>query len=203
VQITLGGEICDAAILRVLRSRFPTSRITQIYAATEIGVIFSVHDGQPGFPALWLDSGTKDCKLRVAADNTLEVARKYTTDKDGWMNTGDVVERIDDRVFFRGRRSGLVNIGGNKVYPEEVESVVALVEGVQSVLVSSRASSMMGSLLEALVVPTESAPPNLAERIRMHCQQNLPRFKQPAFIKIVSELPTSANGKIVRVSDSR
>jgi acyl-CoA synthetase (AMP-forming)/AMP-acid ligase II len=198
VQITLGGEICDAAILGALRIRFPTARITQIYASTEAGVVFSVHDGQPGFPAAWLKAGVKDCKLRIAEDETLEVARKSANGEQNWLNTGDIVELVGERVFFKGRKSGLINVGGQKVYPEEVETVVALVEGVESVLVSARNSSMMGNLLEAQIVPTASAPPDLAERIRLHCKQVLPRFKQPAFIKIVSELATNSNGKRVR-----
>jgi acyl-CoA synthetase (AMP-forming)/AMP-acid ligase II len=198
VQITLGGEICDAAILGALRMRFPTARITQIYASTEAGVVFSVHDGQPGFPAPWLKAGVKDCQLRIAEDETLEVARTSATGEANWLNTGDIVEQVGDRVLFKGRKSGLINVGGNKVYPEEVEATVALVEGVESVLVSARTSSMMGSLLEAQVVPTASAPPDLSERIRLYCKQVLPRFKQPAFIKIVSELATNSNGKRVR-----
>ncbi|MFN9248991.1 MAG: AMP-binding protein [Planctomycetota bacterium] len=198
-QITLGGEICDAAILEALRKGFPAARITQIYAATEVGVVFSVHDGQPGFPALWLEAGTKNCKLRVAPDDTLEVTRRGPLENEDWLNTGDIVEQVGDRVYFKGRKSGLINIGGNKVYPEEVEAAVASVEGVESVLVCARTSSMMGSLLEAHIVPTGSATPNLAERVRLHCQEVLPRFKQPAFIKIVTELPTNANGKRVRM----
>jgi acyl-CoA synthetase (AMP-forming)/AMP-acid ligase II len=198
-QITLGGEICDAAILEALRKGFPAARITQIYAATEVGVVFSVHDGQPGFPALWLEAGTKNCKLRVAPDDTLEVTRSGPSENEDWLNTGDIVEQVGDRVYFKGRKSGLINIGGNKVYPEEVEAAVASVEGVESVLVCARTSSMMGSLLEAHIVPTGSATPNLAERVRLHCQEVLPRFKQPAFIKIVTELPTNANGKRVRM----
>lgn len=197
-QITLGGEICDATILLALRTRFPMARITQIYASTEVGVVFSVHDGQPGFPASWLDAGAKDCKLRVAPDDTLEVARKSSTENDFWLNTGDIVEQVGERVYFRGRKSGLINIGGNKVYPEEVEATVSLVEGVESVLVCARASSMLGSLLEAQIVATDSAPSDLAERVRLHCQKVLPRFKQPAFIKVVAELPTNANGKRIR-----
>jgi acyl-CoA synthetase (AMP-forming)/AMP-acid ligase II len=195
VQITLGGEICDQPLLNALKRRYPLARLTQIYASTEAGVVFSVHDEKPGFPAEWLRVGTRNRKLRISADGTLEVTQASATAEEIWIDTGDVVERDGERVFFRGRKSGLINVGGNKVYPEEIETALNSLEGVESVLVSARNSSLMGSLLEAQIVPTASAPDDLADRVRLYCRQFLPRYKQPAFIKVVHELPVNTTGK--------
>jgi acyl-CoA synthetase (AMP-forming)/AMP-acid ligase II len=201
VQITLGGEICDQPILNALKSRYPLARLTQIYASTEAGVVFSVHDEKPGFPAAWLREGTRNRKLRISEDDTLEITCASATGEETWIDTGDVVERVGERVFFRGRKSGLINVGGNKVYPEELETTLNSLEGVASVLVSARNSSLMGSLLEVQIVPTASAPEDLVELVRLYCRQFLPRYKQPAFIKIVNELPTNATGKRNRLEN--
>jgi acyl-CoA synthetase (AMP-forming)/AMP-acid ligase II len=195
VQITLGGEICDQPLLNALKSRYPHARLTQIYASTEAGVVFSVHDEKPGFPAEWLKTGTRNRKLRISADGTLEVTAASATAGETWIDTGDVVEQDEERVFFRGRKSGLINVGGDKVYPEEIETILNSLEGVESVLVSARNSSLMGSLLEAQIVPSASAPDDLADRVRLYCRQFLPRHKQPAFIKVVNELPINMTGK--------
>lgn len=199
VQITLGGEICDQPLLNALKSRYPRARLTQIYASTEAGVIFSVQDEKPGFPAEWLQTGTRNRKLRISADGTLEVTSAGGTAEEAWLDTGDVVEQDGERVLFCGRKSGLINVGGNKVYPEEIENTLNSLEGVQSVLVSARTSSLMGSLLEVQIVPTASAPEDLADRVRLYCRQFLPRYKQPAFIKVVNELPINQTGKRNRV----
>jgi acyl-CoA synthetase (AMP-forming)/AMP-acid ligase II len=195
VQITLGGEICDQPLLNALKRRYPRARLTQIYASTEAGVVFSVQDAQPGFPAAWLQTGTRNRRLRISVEGTLEVTRVSTTAEESWIDTGDAVERDGERVFFRGRKSGLINVGGNKVYPEEIEVALNSLEGVESVLVSARSSSLMGSLLEAQIVPSASAPDDLADRVRLYCRQFLPRYKQPAFIKVVDELPVNTTGK--------
>lgn len=195
VQITLGGEICDQPVLTALKSRYPLARITQIYASTEAGVVFSVHDEKPGFPAVWLETGARNRRLRISADGTLEVTNISATAEETWVDTGDVVERVGERILFRGRKSGLINVGGNKVYPEELETTLNALEGVESVWVTARNSSLMGNLLEVQIVPKASASEGLVDRVRLYCRQFLPRYKQPAFIKVVNELPTNATGK--------
>jgi acyl-CoA synthetase (AMP-forming)/AMP-acid ligase II len=86
-------------------------------------------------------------------------------------------------------------VGGNKVYPEELETTLNALEGVESVWVTARNSSLMGNLLEVQIVPKASASEGLVDRVRLYCRQFLPRYKQPAFIKVVNELPTNATGK--------
>ncbi|SFT69676.1 ANL family adenylate-forming protein [Idiomarina abyssalis] len=210
-QITLGGEIADQRILNSLVQRFPGSSITHIFASTEAGVGFSVTDKKAGFPSSWLQSGIRNVEMRVSDDGTLclkntHLNQKYLgdgapiVDDNGWIDTGDLVEIENDRVFFKGRLNGAINIGGNKVIPEDVEAVIQEVLGVSQVAVRAKFSSIAGSLVEALVVvePDYSEPQSLKKKVKEHCSKVLPSFKVPAFVKLVDELPVGSTGKIRR-----
>ena len=130
-RITLGGEISDNNILKALKQKFPQTRIIHIYASTEVGVGFSVTDGKEGFPATYLDGARDAIKIKIDNDGLLWIApenkdQQYLSkddmyDESGYINTGDLVELKEDRVYFLGRDSGAINVGGNKVQPEEVE----------------------------------------------------------------------------------
>lgn len=212
-QITLGGEIADQKILNALIKRFPTAHIAHIYASIEAGVGFSVKDKYAGFPKIWLEMGFRDIVFSISSENTLQIkntchGQKYIgvttklTGEDGWIDTGDLVKVVEDRVFFVGRLNGSINIGGNKVIPEEVEMQILKVPGVYQVLVHEKKSSIVGALIEALIViDTDIDIDNrqsLVKAIKEHCKSVLPMFKRPAFIKVVNELPTSITGKIKR-----
>ena len=209
-QVTLGGEIADARTLKSLSSIFPDAHITHIYASTEAGVGFAVHDGCPGFPYGWLRSGVKGAELSISSMSTLMIrpnvlAQGYFDnsasfyDEDGWIDTGDLVEVKSDRVLFNGRANGSVNIGGNKVMPEEVEMNILELDFVIGALVRSKSSSVAGSLLEAFVVLKGAVDRKTANfKIKSHCREHLAAYKVPAFIRIVDDLPTTAAGKLAR-----
>ena len=212
-QITLGGEIADAQVLALLKRSFPDAQITHIYASTEVGVGFSVHDGNAGFPAEWLGTGAGGREWRLTAQGTLAVRLQGARPKylhtselppsaDQWFDTGDLVEIIDGRALFQGRLNGSINIGGNKVMPEEVEQIIGSHPSVAAVLVRAKKSSVAGALVEALVqlhpeVP-ESQHLEISRQIKVLCRDQLAVFKAPAFVKMVDKLPVSDNGKVMR-----
>ncbi len=211
--VTLGGETADDMILGELRSRFPNARITHIYASTEAGVGFSVTDGRAGFPAAYLNGELPGgVTLRVDEQGRLFVRKNITgghyiasdasiTDDEGWIDTGDLVERRGDRWLFLGRSSGTINVGGQKVHPTEIERIIQSVEGVAMVAVRGRRNPIMGSLVEALIVPAKGYDPvALDERVMAACMSGLDAYKVPASIKIVDEIPLTPAGKIVRQS---
>ncbi|MDX1695604.1 MAG: hypothetical protein R3208_17700, partial [Ketobacteraceae bacterium] len=105
-----------------------------------------------------------------------------------------------DRVLFKGRLNGAINIGGNKVIPEDVESRILEVAGVYQVAVRAKSSSIAGALVEALIVPMPGLEDTsgLVKSVKQHCKQVLPSFKVPAFVRLVDELPVGAAGKIKR-----
>lgn len=209
-QITLGGEIADQRLLDTLARQFPHARMSHVYASTEAGVGFSVKDGREGFPSSWLTNPPPGIELAVNADNELMVRSNRTSlgylseaswkDTDQWTPTGDVVEARDDRVFFRGRRSGVINVGGDKVHPELVEQVLLEHPGVASALVRARESSVTGALVEAIVVPVASSvgTDEFRKSVIEHCRSQLPRHAVPALVQVTHDLTMTTAGKTER-----
>jgi acyl-CoA synthetase (AMP-forming)/AMP-acid ligase II len=209
-QITLGGEPADQSILSALAKAFPRARVTHIYASTEAGVGFSVTDARAGFPVAYLEQGTAGNSLRIGHGGTLEIKPAGTaahlhggeslSGDDGYIDTGDLVSMKGDRVYFLGRLSGAINVGGNKVMPEEIEAVIRTVPGVADVLVKGKGSTVVGQLVMAEVV---AAGPHVNESelkkaILDVCKASLEKFKVPALVKIVPELQYNATGKLIR-----
>ena len=115
---------------------------------------------------------------------------------DGWSITGDRVELDGDRVYFRGRNDQIINIGGAKVLPEEVERVVLQVEGVGDACVTGAKNPLTGFVLKAEVVPGPMADKDiLRKNIAQHCHAVLPAYMVPRIIVFVEHLRVSAAGK--------
>ena len=138
VQVTLGGEIVDRAILDSLHAVFPNARLIHIYATTELGRCFSVRDGKVGFPASFVDQCSPDGvalkvengELLVRSANAMQGytrQSRHAFPRSEFFATGDLVKRVADRFYFVGRKNDIINVGGNKVHPAEVEAVVLAV----------------------------------------------------------------------------
>lgn len=208
-QITLGGEIADQQILDALRRCFPAAKIVHIYASTEAGTAFSVHDCRPGFPAAWLQGSDSPVPLRIRGDGHLlvrpaelpegaEIVSRL--DAEGYLDTEDIVRLEGDRVLFAGRASGAINVGGNKVVPESVEQHLRCVEGVLDVRVIGKKNSIMGQLVAAQIVSRPGVDREaLRGSIVSYCRVHLEKWQTPAFISFVDELEETAAGKRERV----
>lgn len=207
---TLGGEISDQSILTALRNKFKNIKITHIYASTELGVGFSVNDELEGFPYSYIEEGVGNIKMRIDENSLLwinpgKTEQEYISkdsmyEKDGFINTGDLVKFENNRVFFLGRESGSINVGGNKVLPEEVESKLLASELISSAIVYSKKSPIIGSLVCADVVAKDKNQDEnkLKTEIMNYCRKNLENFKIPAILKIVDNLEITHSGKIKR-----
>jgi acyl-CoA synthetase (AMP-forming)/AMP-acid ligase II len=208
-QVTLGGEVVDQQVLDGLARLFPAARIVHVYATTELGRCFSVADRRAGFPAGYLGGASPDgVELRIV-DGELHVrSANAMAGYDGapgapargaLVPTGDLVEVRGDRVHFVGRRSDVINVGGNKVHPAEVERVLRSVPGLGDVRVYARASSIAGELVACDVVPAPGVDPAaLRADVARRCAAALPGFQRPRLIQVVGEIAVSTSGKVVR-----
>lgn len=199
-QVTLGGETADQKVLDALARAYPRARVVHVFASTETGAAFSVADGLAGFPVGWLDRAPGGVRLQLR-DGILHVHAPDvpSAPDDGWVPTGDLVEVVGDRVHFRGRTGGVVNVGGVKVWPEQVEQVLREHPAVTDALVTARSNPMSGSILTAAVTTTtDDVPPGLARELRQHCAARVPAAAVPAVVRVVAELPVTANGKLAR-----
>lgn len=209
-QVTLGGEIADQRLLDALRGNFPEARISHIYASTEAGVGFSVTDGREGFPADYLSTPPAGIELRVVdgrlyVRNT-EVHAQYVntgesfTDNDGFVMTGDLIEVTPDRCLFLGREKGIINVGGNKVHPEQVERVLLQHPDVRETRVYARRNPITGALVAADIVLADSHADAAHARgqILAWCRERLERYQMPASLRFVEELKFNVSGKLAR-----
>lgn len=213
VYIRLSGEIADRAVLDALAGAYPKAEIVHAFATTEAGVAFEVSDGDEGFPASILN-GEGDVELRVK-DGSLRIrspraATRYIgrpdlslVDEDGFVDTEDMVELRGDRYYFMGRRHGVINVGGLKVHPEEIEQVINRLPDVSMSLVKGRRNPIMGDVIVASVVLKDDSESRerraaLKKEIFAICREHLERYKVPAIIEFVPTLDVGVSGKMVR-----
>lgn len=193
-RITLGGEICDEQILTSLRTTFPDCKITHIYASTEVGVGFSVTDEKSGFPFDYVKNGFNNSLIKVDENSILWIKPNNSQE---FINTGDIVKIENDRVYFLGRETGSINVGGNKVQPEEIESKLLTLNFIKEVYVYAKKNPILGSLVCADIVIKDSDKTIefIKEEIFSFCRKNLENFKIPAILNIVETLELTSNGK--------
>ncbi len=211
--IRLSGEIADQAILNNLQAFYPQARIAHAFASTEAGVAFDVNDGVAGFPASVIEH-TPGVDMRVE-DHSLWIRSTRTAsrylgdhppilkDADGFVDTRDLIELRDDRYYFVGRRDGAINVGGLKVYPEEVEAVINRHPEVQMSLVRPKRNPITGALVVADVVLT--TPQSASRDVRalqgdilLLCREALSSHKVPVAINFIPALAVTESGKLVR-----
>ncbi len=194
-SITLGGEIVNQQIINILNDTFKDASIRHIYALTEIGVVFSIDDKHEGFPKELLNNKNKNIRFNISTNNTLCVKNE-----NEYFDTQDIVFEKNNRIYFLGRLTGSINVGGNKVQPEEVEKVLLENTLVQSTYVYAKASNIIGNLICAEVVIFDKQLDILLvkKNIIEHCKKNLEKYKVPAIIKIVNSIKITQNGKIKR-----
>jgi acyl-coenzyme A synthetase/AMP-(fatty) acid ligase len=213
--VRLSGEIADQTVLDSLRAAFPDATVGHAYASTEAGVVFDVNDGLAGFPTDYVGAVRNGVAMKIL-DGTLRIrssgaAKGYLggeplLDAAGFVDSGDIIERHGERFYFAGRKGGIINIGGLKVHPEEIEAVINRHPRVRMSLVRGRQNPVTGSVVVADVVlkGEEQAPDKspqqaaLKDDILKLCRETLPRHKVPAAISFVRALEVAATGKLVR-----
>ena len=100
--------------------------------------------------ARWNGLRIEEKELQIRSTNSMRMYDPYSSQKDtasDWFATGDLVEIKDDRVYFAGRKSDMINVAGSKVYPVEVERVIRVIPGVADVRVFGKRSSIAGELV--------------------------------------------------------
>src|SRR5262249_34844786 len=194
-----------------LHALYPQARIVHAFASTEAGVGFEVADAREGVPANTIETPGNGAKLKIE-DGSLRIsspgnASRHLRDRhppiagpDGFVDTNDMMELRNGRYYFIGRRGRIVNVGGLKVHPEEVEAVINRHPAVRVSLVHPRRNAITGSVVVADVVLREQFDPNdgvytegLRREIVEMCIGELARHKGPAAVRFVPPLPFPAS----------
>nr|WP_277348412.1 AMP-binding protein [Planctomonas sp. JC2975] len=166
---------------------------TEVQARGEKGVLQLDQVGE-----LWIRGrGVVDAYFRGAAADRF--------DADGWLKTGDLGSiDADGYVTLAGRVDDVINRGGEKVYPLEVEEVLLTDPAVREVVVVGAPDDVLGFVPVAFVIPadatrTEDGDHELVDRLGRLAEERLPRFKRPRTITVVDDVPRAATGKVQRV----
>jgi len=207
--VRLSGEPADQAILNNLAHAWSNANVAHAFASTEAGVAFDVRDGKAGFPATIIGRTGTPVEMRVVEGSlrirSNRVALGYLgeggalADADGFVDTGDMVELRGDRYFFVGRREGVINVGGQKVHPEEVEAVINQHPAVRIARVRGRRSPITGAIVVADIVIHPSGDfETISGEVLQACRNSLPPHKVPVMLRQVDRLDITGSGKIVR-----
>jgi acyl-CoA synthetase (AMP-forming)/AMP-acid ligase II len=203
--VTYGTEMMPQRTLDRLTELLPNVTFQQTYGLSELGILRSKSERSN---SLWVKVGgegfetkIKDGALWIKAHSAMMGYFNAPSpfDEDGWMNTGDMVEAQGDYVRFLGRASEIVNVGGRKVYPAEVEDALLAIPNVRDVTVSAEPHPITGNIVVArfnLLKPEEVS--SFRKRVREFCRGRLDAFKIPARIEIVDADQFSGRFKKMR-----
>ena len=208
--VTYGTEPMPESTLLRFHQLFPEIKLQQTYGLSEVGILRSkskssdslwVKIGGEGFETRIVE-GILQIKAQSAMLGYLNAPSPFT--EDGWFVTGDEVEVDGEYMRILGRRSELINVGGEKVYPAEVESVIQEIENVAEVTVYGEKNPITGNIVCAQVRLRDAEDPKAATlRIKKTCRERLPAFKVPVRVLIVDEDMHSERFKKMRQLPSR
>ena len=192
--ISYGTEPMPESTLKKLKTIFPDVKLLQTYGLIELGVMHSKSEKDD---SLWVKVGGDGYKTRVV-DGLLEIKAKSAMlgylnapspfTKDGWFKTGDEVLQKGDYIKILGRKSELINVGGEKVYPQEIEDVIQEIDNIKEVLVFGEKNPIMGNVVCAKIrLEKEENRKIINKRIKKYCSERMRSYKVPVKITITDE----------------
>jgi acyl-coenzyme A synthetase/AMP-(fatty) acid ligase len=195
-RITSGGEKFNEKTFKQLNEIFPNAKITNVYASTEAGTLFAsqndIFSVRPEYEHL-IHIENNELLIHSSLMGSTE------TKVDEWYNTGDVIEIVSKKPLkfrFVNRKSEMINVGGYKVNPLEVEEAILALTDIKNVRVYSKSNSVLGNIICCEVVTNSNQITESS--IRTFLQSKIQEFKIPRIIRFVDELSTTRTGKIKR-----
>src|SRR6266487_5355410 len=192
--ITYGTEPMPPSTLAVMRGALPWVRFKQTYGLSELGIL-PTKSRDSG--SVWLKLGNTGFEHKIVDDvlwiRSPSAMLGYLNapspfDADGWFNTQDLVERDGEYIRILGRKSELINVGGEKVHPTEIENILLQLDNVKDVTVRGVPNAVTGEVVAAKITPLGPEDSDaLRRRVRQFCRARLERYKMPAVIDIVAE----------------
>jgi long-chain acyl-CoA synthetase len=200
--ITYGAEVMSQVTLAALRRALPDVQLRQTYGLTELGILPSKSLSND---SLLVQVGSDEYETKVVHD-VLYIRSTFAMlgylneenpfDDEGWFNTGDVVRQVGDYYRILGRRSGIINVAGHKVYPAEVEDIILQLPEVTDATVYGEPHAWVGEIVAANVCLTQKlSVSELKHRIVDYCRSRIPEFMIPTNVRIVNTPTLTWRGK--------
>jgi acyl-coenzyme A synthetase/AMP-(fatty) acid ligase len=203
--ISYGTEPMPETTLKRLHEIFPDVKLKQTYGLSELGVMSTKSENSE---SLWMKIGGDGFEMKIV-DGILYIRTQSAMlgylnapspfDEEGWFNTKDKVEEKDGYIRILGRTTDLINVGGNKVYPNEVESVLLSFAGVKDAHVYGEANPITGmSVVADVSVDEGNNNREFIKKLRRFCGETLGPFKRPTAIRLKKESFSSSRFKKIR-----
>ncbi|MFC3095073.1 long-chain fatty acid--CoA ligase [Alteromonas sediminis] len=188
--VTYGTEPMPESTLAQFHRLFPDIRLLQTYGLSELGIMRSKSKDSS---SLWMKVGGEGFETRIvegilhikaysAMLGYLNAPSPFTA--DGWFNTGDMVEQDGEYIKILGRESEIINVGGQKVFPAEVESVLQQLDEVAEAQVFGQENAILGNVVSAKIRLSNSVndwdKSQAKKMLKKHCMGHLESFKIPA-----------------------
>ena len=195
-KITIGGEKSDAHLISEVVKAFPSARINNVYGSTETGPLFSSQNDE-------FVVQEKHIGLIKVVEDELYIHKDLFGKNsqlnliDGFYPTGDLIEWLDDakrRFRFVSRKNELINVGGYKVNPYEVEDELTQHPKIRNVRVFGKANAVLGNVI-CCDVELHSGEELKEEEIRFYLNGKIQNFKIPRKITFVDKIELTRTGK--------
>ena len=199
IRVTLGGEKSDQHLYDSIVKIFPSAKINNVYASTEAGSLFAAKGDCFQIPEKIRDKFTVVDDELLIHKSLLGRSDSFKFEGD-YYHSGDLIEWVDKEsgLFrFKSRKNELINVGGYKVNPGEVEDVISAIDGVKQVLVYGKANSVLGNVLCADIQLEEGSELTNVD-IKKALASQLQDFKIPRRIKFVEQFELTRTGKLKR-----
>ena len=197
-RITSGGEKLDTQLMVRLQMLFPKAKFLNVYASTEAGTIFASDGDVFTVKDDFREFVRIDKSELLLHQDLLGESKSFMLDGE-WYRSGDMVEVVDEQPLqfrFAHRRNEMINVGGYKVNPHEVEDIIRTHPSVKDARVYGKTNSVLGKIVVCDVVPGEG---DASERdIRQYLNGKLQEFKIPRIINLVQQSTTTRTGKLQR-----
>ncbi len=192
--ITYGTEPMPQSTLDRLDEFFPNVRLQQTYGMSEFGILRSKSRDSK---SLWMKIGGDEFTIKII-DNLLWVKAESSMlgylnapdpfDKDGFLCTGDIVEQDGEWLRILGRDSEIINVGGFKVFPAEVESVLLEMDNVEDAVVFGQQHAITGHIVAAQIrLQNLEESREFKIRMRQFCKNKLQPYKIPSKVFITDK----------------
>lgn len=209
-MVTYGTEVMPESTLQRVHAILPAVNLLQTYGLSEVGILRSKSKSSD---SLWMKVGGEGFETRVV-DGMLEIKAESAMlgylnhdspfTEDGWFRTGDAVEVDGEYIRVLGRKSELINVGGEKVYPAEVESVILQMDGVEDAIITGAPNPITGQMVEVRVrLSTDEDRTAFRRRMLAYCHERLAPFKIPQKVILVENALHSDRFKKLRVNNAQ
>ena len=204
--ISYGTEPMPENTLLKLKAEFPKVKLLQTYGLIELGVM---HTRSEKDDSLWVKVGGDGYKTRIV-DGILQIKAESAMlgylnapspfTKDNWFITGDEVLEKDGYIKILGRKSEMINVGGEKVYPQEIENIIMKMGNVAEVTVYGEKNSIIGNIVCAnILLIKDEGDKNFIKKLKQFCKERMEKFKIPVKVQTVHEHQYSSRYKKNRI----